>query len=73
MARREINPTGADDKFLHGSEAELANRSKRGEAGSAAESHFAQIRPSTSSARSGITGKRPGRAHNGRYGKNLRA
>ena len=72
MARREINPTGADDKFLHGSDAELANRTKRGEAGPTTESHFAQIRPSTSSARSGITSAKPGRAHSGRYGKNLR-
>ena len=68
----QTHTTDADGKFLYGSPEEKAGRSTRGEAGSPTESHFAQIRPSTSGGRSGITGKKPGRAHNGRYGKNLR-
>lgn len=69
---RDTGAAGADPKFLYGSPEEKAGRSTRGEAGPTTESHFAQIRPSTASARSGITGKKPGRAHNGRYGRSLR-
>lgn len=74
MARNTFgkHTTDADDKFLFGSAGEIAGRSTRGEAGGPTESHFSQIRPSTSGGRSGITGKKPGRAYNGRYGKNLR-
>lgn len=70
MPRKEAS--GADSKFLHGSPEELANRAKRGEAGPATESHFSQIRPSTSSGRSGITGRQPGRARNATFGKSLK-
>lgn len=69
---RNQGTAGADPKFLYGTAEEKANRSSRGEAGPPTESHFAQIRRSTASGRSGITGKSPGRARNGRFGRNLR-
>lgn len=74
MARSQFSThtTDADAKFLHGSPAEIAGRATRGEAGPPTESHFSQIRPSTSGGRAGITSKKPGRAYNGRYGKSLR-
>ena len=76
MARKTagfgLHTTDADPKFLYGSAEEKAERSTRGEAGGPTESHFAQIRPSTSGGSAGITGKEPGRAHNGRYGRSLR-
>ena len=49
---------------------ELANRSTRGEAGSPMESPFSQIRPTKGGG--SVAAKRPGRAYNGRFGRDLR-